>query len=234
MLNAHPEIQISNELDTLFYFENGVRGAAILGSIAAHDARFARQGRRNTKGYSYAPAGETVLRRSIATIGDKKGFPTALRLSRRPDLLKKLRVALGMSVKVIHVTRNPYDMVASFTKVTGNPVTSSWELAEMARLVERASEAVPEADYKCVRFEDICAAPEDTLASLCNFLARPHDSQSLAPGMGMVDAGLAPRADTSAWSAEALETVATLTDTHGAFISYRDDARRPTSCPSSM
>jgi len=227
MLNAHPEMLVSNELDVLFYTQNGVPGRALLGAIAAHDAKFARKNRKNTKGYAYAANTSGLSgNRPIKTVGDKKGYPTARRLSTQPHLLDKLARRTGLPVKVLHLARNPYDMAASFRKWSGYPLTAcTWQVAEMARLADCAARTIPAEDHLLVRFEDILATPERAMTRICAFLGRSTAAGDLAPALALVNPGHARPADPGGWDAEARREITAVTDRFAAFASYADDPR---------
>lgn len=181
ILNSHPHAVISNELDALFYFQHGVRGRKLLNAILRKDMKFEREGRRNTKGYTYQVGKQSLKSKpSLEIIGDKKGFPTARRLARRPELLPQLGASLNLPVTVVHVVRNPFDIVGSFSKIAKSPMDAAFQLEEMARLVSEARSGVADENWHTVRFEDLFDAPTETLESLFAVLG-------LEPGPEFVD-----------------------------------------------
>ena len=229
MLNAHPEILVSNELDALFYLDNGLSGKALLGAIIAHDLKFARKGRQNSKGYDYATTTSGFdTGRPIKTIGDKKGFRTAQRLCARPHLLKKLVGRVRLPVKVIHLTRNPFDLAASYAKWNGHPPhVCAWQVAEMARLADQAAKTVSADNCLLVRYEDIVAKPNQTMVAACDFLGCSQEPSDLDSAVSLVEPRHARPADTADWPEKIRAEIAAITDRYPAFASYADDPRRP-------
>lgn len=78
--------------------------------VPARSNCFARSG----PGYEYRIATPWANGdRSIRVIGDKEAAMSAVRLSRDGSLISRLKEAVGVPVKVIHVVRNPFDNIAT-------------------------------------------------------------------------------------------------------------------------
>src|SRR4051812_27854480 len=106
LLNAHADVVIAHELDTLQLLERGVSGRELMMLIPERDREFAALRRRWTR-YAYAVRGQ-FQGRTVAprVVGDKKGARSTQRLDEQPALLERLR-AVPVPLRVIHVTRNP-------------------------------------------------------------------------------------------------------------------------------
>ncbi|MFZ5789194.1 MAG: sulfotransferase family protein [Pseudomonadota bacterium] len=170
LLDAHPEIAISHELDALLHLKRGLPPRHILYLMLELARRHAPL-RRRWGDYDYAVPGQWQGRFStLRVIGDKKGGMTTLRIARDPRLLQRTMTAFGKRKRFVHVLRNPYDNIAAMT-------LKGYQLRPAIRdyfLMHRTNEAIIEhvgADaVATVYHEDIAANPKRELTALCTFL----------------------------------------------------------------
>ena len=117
LLDAHPDIVISQEWGALSYLRMGYHRNQIFYSIEHHSRLFTRKLKNIWSGYSYRVEGMWQGKyNTIRLIGDKLGGETSLILKKNPALLLKLQHKTGCSVKIIHVIRNPYDTITTMAK----------------------------------------------------------------------------------------------------------------------
>ena len=222
LLNLHPDILVSNELDATVYFQYGIPARALRGAIIRHDEKFETQSRINTKGYSYDfGQNKTSEKHDIRVIGDKKGFPTARRLARNPELLRKFEDRLGCPVKVFHLVRNPSDMLGSFTKHVDDLLPAAWELEEMARLNDTIAAMLPEEQFLPVFFEDLVHNPAAVLEDASAFLDLPADCHYLECGAQAVDARVGRPPRNTPWPQETQDVLDRVLQNYSAFATYR-------------
>jgi hypothetical protein len=171
LLDAHPQIVISHELDALRYVQTGVVGRDVLfRMILRRDRRFTQAGRRWT-GYDYAVPGQSQGRfDELQVIGDKRGGGSTRRLGAHPDLLDRLRRVVGVDVRIVHVVRDPFDTIASMHRRGGRTLEESIDrffalCAINDRIRSRARETLID-----VRLEQLVADPSGTLGRLVGFL----------------------------------------------------------------
>ena len=123
LLDSHPHIVISNELD-IFNGANldgsNVSKSSLFNDIWHTSYRKARSSLRgSSKGYSLGIEGlyQGAYQSYIDVIGDKKGGKTTAAFLANNKLfqnrLNKLRTVVNLPIKVIHVIRNPYDNIAT-------------------------------------------------------------------------------------------------------------------------
>lgn len=122
LLNAHPAVLIGQEADVSMLAARGAGRAEILAEIMRREREFAALGRR-WNGYDY-----TVGRGSTATlqqtrsigllrvVGDKKAAGTVEVEAVSPGTLASLQQTMGLPLRLICVTRNPCDTIATLSR----------------------------------------------------------------------------------------------------------------------
>ena len=173
LLNAHPRMVIAHELDALRYVVRPFTRAQLFALILRRDREFVAQGTRWT-GYDYSvPQSAQGIADGIQVIGDKKGGRSSLRIAADPEILGRLERMVGPGLRIIHVTRNPFDIIATMVK------RGRAETAERVHQFERhcagsalaLSFAGPDRAIT-VAHEDLVLDPRATIHTLCEFLGQ--------------------------------------------------------------
>ncbi len=166
MLDAHPDAVVAQELDALAYLRHPRH---VLYGLLIHRARrFASSGATWT-GYTYAIPGQWQGRfRAIKVIGDKKGGKTTVRLADDPDLLAQLRARVGVPVKIVLVTRDPFDNIATLARKNGGDFDQALRHYEVRCEVIERLQAEAGKDLLHLRHEDLVADPQQELSRLCD------------------------------------------------------------------
>mgnify|MGYP006427085855 FL=1 len=113
LLDAHPDIVISHEMDVLRYLRYGFSKKQILSLIIHKDKAFTGKG-REWSGYDYQISGLWQGHyRALKVIGDKEGSESTRQLMKRPDLLKKVRTEIDYPLRLIHIVRHPLDNITT-------------------------------------------------------------------------------------------------------------------------
>lgn len=111
LMDSHPNMIISNELDALKFFANGFSKQQVYYLILEHSKADAKID-RNIGGYSYKISNQGQASfNQLKVIGDKHAPLTTTRLCMEPTLLESLYNKVGVPIKFIHVIRNPYDNI---------------------------------------------------------------------------------------------------------------------------
>lgn len=171
LLDAHPEVVISQELDALRLVQARVPRALLFGLILSKDASFTAEG-RNWTGYSYEVPGQWQGRFDrLRVIGDKKAGFTTKRLARRPHLVDRLRGTVSTTLRFVQVTRNPFDNIATMARRSGTPleVVAAKYFRLASHVTELGSRLEP-GELLHVRQEDLVRQPRPVLSELCRFL----------------------------------------------------------------
>ncbi len=218
-LDAHPEMVISNELGAIELFKRGYGRNQVCQLILADSRRLARAGRSNS-GYNYQVAGQWQGReRTIRVIGDKEGGNSSRLLGDDANhyLLQRIPELMGVPLRLIHVIRNPFDIVSTMIgrveKRTGRSVTpkiferefSEYESKVITNraLIEREDLAIHH-----IFQEDFVGQPAEHLRQLCDFLGVAASPDYLADCAAIVrNTPNQSRFKTDLWTPERIERV---------------------------
>jgi hypothetical protein len=114
LLNAHPDIVLSNELNALRRLETGLRAEQLYRVIYLASQRQARHGSKGGGGYSYrVPNQWQGKQREVIVVGDRKAGATAYEIVKNPGLLGILEREVKLEKKFVHVIRNPFDTITT-------------------------------------------------------------------------------------------------------------------------
>lgn len=176
LLDAHPEIVLSDEIDALHYVDAGFTARQIFHLVDKGARAELRKGRvtaRRLEPYSYLVPGQSQGRcEHPVVMGDSTSGTTTRRLATSPDLLDRLRATMdGIDVRLIQVIRNPFDPISVMMVRGKRSFENSIDhyFTACARLVQLRARLGPDALLP-VRHEDFVAAPQRHLAATCTFL----------------------------------------------------------------
>jgi hypothetical protein len=177
LLDAHPQIAISDELGALRYVKAGLSGEQVMWlslKVAGDQARRLRRKRgRGGSEYSYHVPGQWQGRWSeLRVVGDSDAGATVRSLAEDATLLDRLWSSMrGREVRFIHVIRNPYDNIATMMLRSGRSFESAAErYFENWRMIEALRKRIGDDAISPIRHEELVAAPSEVLATVCRFL----------------------------------------------------------------
>jgi Sulfotransferase family len=223
LLDAHPDVVVSHELDALKYVAAGYRRSQLFTLVLEHSKANAAAGRKSW-GYSYAVPGQWQGRYDrLQVVGDKRGRRTTARLAERPELLDRLADTVQVPVSVVHVIRDPIDNISTMWR--RGQRTLEYQIDEyfsLCRTVDEISARVDPSRYHSLRLEDLIADPREQLADLCHFLdMRPEPGYIEACASIVFDAPRRTR-DDAPWTAELVDDVQRRTRAHAWLAAYHD------------
>lgn len=178
LMDAHPEMVISHELDVLEMIIRGYNYRQIYAMILENSRRFASRGRA-WSGYNYEVKGQWQGRYSnLSVIGDKRGGRTSLLLSENFSLIDDLKRKIPVPVSVIHVVRNPFDNIITRVRQgndVGMEVTEEGVREHIRRHFSQAEtnmRVINESGCRVltIRHEDFIEHPASILKEICQFL----------------------------------------------------------------
>jgi len=191
LLNAHPEMVLAHELGALSYVKRGIRRDQLYWLLLRRDRWFVHKQKSQWHGYDYKVPNQWQGRfRKLKVIGDRKAGVATLRLREAPSLLQELRRVVEVPIRIIHVVRNPFDIMSSLARQSGQPLNREL-IAQHFRMSETCSRLLEECDaseIKTIYHEDFVARPKEQLAGLHKFLGLETDPAHLSDCASVVSA----------------------------------------------
>ncbi|VAX25424.1 hypothetical protein MNBD_NITROSPINAE02-1151 [hydrothermal vent metagenome] len=213
LLDAHPDIVIAHELDTLKYITARYRKRQIYNLLLKNSQSFARNGQR-TKHFSYEVPNQWQGKfNTIQVIGDKQGEGSTLRLQARPGLLGSLQKIIDDDKKLIHVARNPYDNISTISKKTKRH-GRSLNLREsvdyyfsLCKTVADTKSRIESSRFYELRHESFIDDPKTILNDLCIFVGVSATDDYLSDCAGIVYKSPNKSRRKSPWNQELIDLV---------------------------
>jgi len=182
LLNAHPEIVISHELDVLKFinYPLPVRRNTLFQMILCKDRNFNNKEREWNR-YEYdIPYKWQGRFDKMRIIGDKKGGKSSSILKGNTKLMSELKNVVKIPIRIIHVVRNPFDVLASRYKLTG-----SWDpyldrFFRRAESVNEISKILKDCELCRIYYEDLINNPKRVMSGLIKFLGVKEEKKYLS------------------------------------------------------
>ncbi len=171
-MDAHGDMVIAHELDAVRFVEAGFDEEQIYYLLLENARLCAANGRRWGR-YAYAvPGGRHEGFDRLRVIGDKKGGVTTAHIARRPELLDRVLSVFTRPVKMIHVVRNPFDIIARMQEreVRGGLEAAGKVFFNLCKTNQTIGERLGPGNVHPLRHEDLLADPRAELGRLCRFL----------------------------------------------------------------
>ena len=169
ILNAHPNVICSNQQ---FVLTNGASG---LDSILSKIEMGTHRTQWNPNAYV-----EPCEKQDVYLVGDKTGHRTVEHLLSIPEDLEKFKKIIPWPIKWIHVVRNPYDNLATWTKknfesrkyANKNSYEREFNIAfqKYKALNEKINELKKTENVLSMNHEKVIRSIDKSLNELCTFL----------------------------------------------------------------
>ena len=213
LLNAHPEVCISIEVNVIARLREGADWESIRTAITANAARFARNPTWTDYSYAVASVGE----RSPAplVLGDKKAANTTAALADDWAPVEHLAaLCQPATLKVVHCVRHPLDTISTRMQRRGCGLDeASSRYFELERLAAEHTQRPPLTDAHRVHLEALIRSPQGTLTALLDFLGLEMPADYLDACRGLLYDEPRQTRHNVPWTREALEDVARQTRT---------------------
>lgn len=177
LLDAHPNVILSDETDILKYLLAGFDAKQLYRTLIYRSQKQTRIQRRkdglNGKYYSYRVPGQWQGKyTNLQVIGDSKAAVTTMRLYRNPDLLKQLRICTGVDLRVVHVVRNPFDNISTISiRHSRSLDTSTQQYFYNCEAVMDIRKLLDHQELITVHHEELISNPKTFLTKLTNFIS---------------------------------------------------------------
>lgn len=177
LLDAHPDLVIARAVNPLaLVVVDGQPRDEVFELLLDNARAEATRGRKQNR-YRYAVDGQWQGRvRTLRVLGDKFSDRTTKRIGRTAGALASFERQVGVPLRLIHVVRNPFDMVARIAIDKIKRGTAEEKRARATAYVSRLAEinesviASREPSVLTVRHEALVASPQAELARMCEFL----------------------------------------------------------------
>ena len=211
LLDAHPDVAISHELDALRYLRAGFTRDQIFSLILHKDKEFTGKGREWT-GYDYNVPGLWQGRyRKLKIIGDKKGGGTARHLIAKPTIIEDLRKKVELPLRLIHIVRHPLDNIATHFRKKKPQQTMQEAIDDYFRRADanyRTSAQVEPEEWIDMKHEEIIENPKKRIGELCEFMGVDADKEYLEACASKVFKSPSRSRDRITWQQEYIDQVA--------------------------
>ena len=210
LLDAHPDVVIAHQADLIRLVSDGVERGELVATLVSDSAHRAEEGRRQGR-YSYAVEGQWQGRvRALRVIGDANAGKTSRRLARDPAAVEHATQVMGAPLRLVHVTRNPHDNIATLSQRPEHTMGTAIETYDVlagivARLIERGEPPV-----LTLRHESLIEAPQHELVRLCGYLGVEPDPDYLDACAGIVFRSPRRTRDEVSWTGDDIESVEAL------------------------
>lgn len=172
LLDAHPNMMISHELNALKYWVMGFTKKQIYSLIAENAKAFGQKG-RGESGYNYVvPNQYQGHHKELLVIGDKDGQHDTFLLTRFPNAMDNL-LKKNHDTKILIVVRNPYDNITTICTRNRKTAIDKKEIDlyfDMAAAVGRFVQSADRSEYWYIHYDDFVANPKQSLTEMCQFL----------------------------------------------------------------
>ena len=171
LLDAHPNMIIAHELNVLKRIREGLNERQIYQLLLENSHTRAKAG-RGASGYSYEVPNQWQGKfQKLKVIGDKQGGGSSRRLGNRPGSLQSLRNTFTRQIKFIHVTRNPYDNIATIADRKNYSLEeSATHYFSLCENIQKIKAQMATRDLFDLQHESFIANPQVILRGLCQFL----------------------------------------------------------------
>ncbi|HET6380052.1 MAG TPA: sulfotransferase [candidate division Zixibacteria bacterium] len=229
LLDAHPEMTVSDELDALRYVSAGfTRDQVLYLSVRTARHQAAHQRRKLGRGgtYSYHVPGQWQGRfRRLRVVGDSRAGWTVRRLSSDPALLRRLEQRMRpLELRFIHVVRNPFDNISTMVIRGGRTLEDAIAryFANCRSLVDLRT-AIGAERLLTMRHEDLIADPRRQLTDACRLLGVSPTDEYLDACAGVLYARPSRSRSEVDWPEGARRRVARLIDEYEFLRAYSFD-----------
>ena len=211
LLDAHSEIIIADELNTIHYIYGRFKRNQIYYLILKNSKAAAKKG-RVSKGNSFKVPNQWQGRfKELKIIGDNSGVAVVDQLRSSLRLLHRLRKTIKENVKFLRIIRNPYDNISSiFLDRKDLKLDLKESLDYYFGLIDAADNFKKDTkatDIFELSYETFVENPKKNLSELCSFLGVEASDEYLDDCASIVYKSPHKRRFDVKWTPELIESV---------------------------
>lgn len=208
LLDAHPNALIAHRVNILKYVQAGYQPTELFYLLLRNSARFAASGRHLTR-YAYPVPGQWQGKfQTLQVIGDQDGKGALQRLAADATLLPRLTQMTKPQVKFIHVIRNPYDNITTWSlRLNRSLAHTSQRYFALCATVNQIKVSVAPSTLLEIHYEQFLADPEIGLRELCRFLDLTPSADYLQACLRIISRSAHQSRHERPWLPELVESV---------------------------
>ena len=230
LLDAHPDMVIARAVNPLaLVVADGLPPAEVFETLLQNSREEAARGRKQNK-YRYVVEDQWQGRvRTLRVLGDKFSDRTTKRIGRTAGALASFREAIEVPLRLVHVIRNPFDMVARIAKSKLREGTEEERRAQatayIGKLAAINGEVIASGEHPVltVRHESLVEDPKAELSAMCAFLGVETDPAYLAACAAIVFPSPQRTRERVEWDTGQIAAVEQLIARHAFFGGYAFD-----------
>ncbi|HZT46169.1 MAG TPA: hypothetical protein VFA24_08325 [Gaiellaceae bacterium] len=227
LLDAHPDVVIARAVNPLALVVVDGRSPDEVFQVLLDNARAESARGRKQNRYRYTVDGQWQGRvRTLRVLGDKFSDRTTKRVGRTPGALASFERQVGVPLRLIHVVRNPFDMVARIAKSKLREGSDEEKRAKATEYVGRLAaindDVIASDDHPVltIRHESVVEDAQRELTTMCEFLEVEPEPDYLAACAGLVFESPQRTRDLLEWTDDQIAAVDTLVASHAFFAGY--------------
>jgi hypothetical protein len=210
IIDAHPHATIAHEYHALQRFLAGTPRLKILTDIlwlSRESAKIGRPSQRVEGGVYFHRIrnGTRDIAGGLTVIGDKKGAGSVVECQNHGiDTLAHFSNYIKLPLRIIHVIRNPFDMVAA--AVMGGESAQHYSFFNLVPIVAQLRKQYVQ-QWLDLYYEDLIARPETQIRMLLSFLGLPEDQKFMRHATRYLFTSPHTRRDQICWTSELRDRV---------------------------
>jgi len=228
LLDAHPNVILPDEVDVLQSIWAGFSRDQISHHLLQVSQSQAKRGRRDTGRPAYFVPGQWQGRfDKLLVIGHNKGGTSTQRIAQNPALLEQLREILrDVRVKLIHIVRNPYDVISAMHLRSGRNLANGIEYYfSNCETILDIQKRIDSFDISVVKHEQLIDQPRIELNRICQFLGLEATEDYLNACASIVYKAFAPPRSMVRWNPPLIEIVKSKLENYDFLQGYTYEAQ---------
>ena len=160
--------------------------------------------------------------RGLRVIGDKHAGRAARRLRDEPELLDRLRAVADVPIRVLHITRNPFDNIASIARNRELPLAQAIEIyRDLGVAVDGVRAHLSRDELLDLSYESILRDPGGEISAILRFIGVGASSEYVSSCASLVDRGGRRGRATLEWSTDERRQVEEIVASRPVLAGYR-------------